>query len=300
MNKLNIITAALLLFCTHFVSFASSPTDSLQIKYKTKIIHINPDDGPTSVIFKDTGKGESIYVTVDNEKNAAITDKTRKVINVLDPLSTDDWKTIKTSFIRTLDIGFTSVQNNNPQASFVVPRTFKSANINLNIASLTFNLYQKKLLLTAGFNLNNYYLKYSDRQMIQYVNTQGVLTTFNDSVSTYSKNRQDIRYYSFPVLLEYHSEDKDFQIAAGIEYSVDGRTHLKQKGSDENGSFKRKSDNDIAINPNQLNAIFKLGFDDIALFARYSLTPMFKSDMLPANQGKDQNILSFGVCLLGI
>jgi hypothetical protein len=88
--------------------------------------------------------------------------------------------------------------------------------------------------------------------------------------------------------------------AAGVEFGFNGRSKVVLKGDRNSKEFKQKNDNDIKINDTQMNAVVRLGLDNIALYAKYSLTDMFANSAYAQGQNPGQHLFSFGVCLFGI
>lgn len=292
---------------------AQTENDSIKVSYRNKTVAIKPKAGmgTTNIKFNDTAENTQILVKVAVVENESVTieeeiekqldsgsKKIYKMLNTKkDPA---DRKFIKTSFFNTFDIGFVNTINEVDNKYAFDPKMTKSANISIGIVNQNMNLYKGRVLFSYGLNLNNYYLKYSDKQMIQTLDNQGFLTQYRDSANTYSKNRLDVRYLTVPVLLEYHSKKGNFNIAAGVEYGFNGRTHYKQKGETNTKDFHRKTDNDIKINPTQLNAVLRIGIDNLAVYAKYSLTDMYESSAYAAGNNPHQHMMSFGICLFGI
>jgi hypothetical protein len=288
------------------------PQDSVIVLYKNKKVVVEPKKGTnmTVVKFNDTENNDSIFVLVGYQKPSSqsieeimsnnLDSNSKKIFDRLKFDNSEKKKFLTTSYFRTLDIGFVSTINETENEYAINPNTIKSANINLNLISQSMNLYDHRLHLSYGINLNNYYLKYSNKQQIQALDKEGHLMTYKDSVYTYRKNRQDIRYFSVPLLLEYHSKKSDFSIAGGVEFSFFGRTHVKQKGNIDDEDFKRKNDNEIKINPQQMNLVFKIGTENYAFFAKYALTNMYSNSAYAEGNNPNQHLMSFGICVFGI
>jgi hypothetical protein len=185
-------------------------------------------------------------------------------------------------------------------ASTMTPKTGKSANINIGIVRQNMNIYNDQILFSYGIGLNNYYLKYDNKQNVQYIDNQGLLKNHTDTVNNFDKNRQDVRYITVPVLLEYHSKNDKFSIAAGLEFGFNGHSKLTLKGDRESLDFKQKNQNDIKISPEQVNAVVRIGIHGVKLYGRYSVTDMYRPSAFADGQNPHQHLVSVGVCLLGI
>lgn len=292
---------------------AQNQNDSVKITYKNKTVTIKPmgDESYTTVKFKDTLLNKKIVVRVavddlDNSIEKHIEDNldtsSKKIYDMIKPrkFSKDRKKFIETAFLPTLDIGFASTTNENSNSKVYTPKLNKSANINIGLVRQNMNLIGGQFLLSYGLNLNNYYLKYDNIQEIQYLDEQGRLNAFVDTVNVLKKNRQDLRYFSVPVLLEYHTKNNNFNIAAGVELGFNGWSKLVLKGENDGNQFKTKSENDIKISNTQINAVLRIGFDNFAIFGKYGVTDMHIDTAYEEGKSPKQHIFSFGICVLGI
>ncbi len=312
MKSLNIIITSIIIALSGMMAKAQNTGDSVKITYKNKSVTIKPEgDESTSVIkFKDTAAGKNIVVKVSYLDNDNSIEK--MIENQLDSSAKKMYDLtkykgrkkrkhfIQTEFLHTFDIGFASTINESENNFTYTPKLGKSANISIGIINQNMNIYRNQILFSYGINYNGYYLKYKDKQQIQYLDNNGLLNAYKDTLRNYDKNRLDVRYFSVPVLLEYHSKNNNFSIAAGIEFSFNGFTKYKQKGDQNSLEFKQSDERDIKINPTQLNAVLRLGIDDVAIFGKYAITDMYKSSAYTVNNNPGQHLFSFGICLFGI
>ena len=307
MKPIQIIVTFLMLAYASLNLKGQSTNDTVHITYKGKGVTVKPqgEESTTTVKFKDTFLKRDIIIKVafqNLEDNAAIEDTARKTFKFMPTLPNKDGerKFIETKVLPNFDLGFVSTMNEASNSNAFDPKMNKSANINLGLIELEMNLYNGRVLLSYGLSSNNYYLKYNNKQMLQKLDNNGYLTSQMDTVNNYDKNRLNIHYLTVPVLLEYHSKGDKFNIAAGVEFSFNGNTNLTTKGDRESLEFKRNEDVNIKINPTQMNAIVRVGYDHVALYARYSITDMYKSSAYALNANPHQHLFSVGVCLFGI
>lgn len=301
----------------------TAANDTVKVSYKGRTYKIETniepgeDEKSKTLKFVDTLKKNTVLVTVtsrandghsiiiDDDDNADDTGEAarlqKKIVKLMKKSREDKRKHfIETSFLPTFDIGFASTMNDIENSNAFNPRLGKSVNLNIGLVKQDMNLYRERILFSYGLSLNNYYLKYSNKQMVQYIDNQGHLRAFNDSINNYDKNRLDVRYLSVPVLLEYHSANDNFSIAAGVEFGFNGHSKVVLKGDRQSLEFKQKNSNDIKISPEQLNALLKIGIHNVELFARYSITDMYRPSAYATDQNPHQHLFSFGVCLFGI
>jgi|GEM_PF-4273135 len=313
MKSIQIILSALALAYAGLSARAQSQTDSVKVIYKSKTVTVRPqgDESYTTIKFKDSALNKKIVVKVavmdleeslEQKVEKSLDTSSKKVYNMIKNknYSKERKHFIETSFFPTLDIGFASTLNESENDFAYTPKMLKSANIGIGIVRQNMNLVKGQLLLSYGFNLNNYYLKYAQKQDIQYLDPQGHLNRYEDTVNTYFKNRLDVRYLSVPVLLEYHTKNNNFNIAAGVEFGFSGRSKSIQKGETNGLGFENKLDRSIGISETQMNAVLRIGIDNVAVFGKYSIGDMYKSSAYAADQNPHQHLFSFGICLFGI
>ncbi len=312
MKTIQLIITALLIAFSGLFAKAQSTSDSVKITYKNKTVAVKPlgDESTTTVKFKDTLNNKKIVVKVSysddinlasNPTDNKIDSAGKKVIDIL-KYKNDKKRNhfIETSWLPTFDIGFVSTMSDNTAATSYQPKLSKSANINIGLIRQDMNLYNNQILLSYGLNINNYYLKYQNKQQVQYLDQNGYLKVHNDSINNYDKNRLDVRYLTVPVMLEFHGKNNKFNLAAGVEFGFNGRSTAVLKGDRNSLDFKQKNDVDVKVNETQMNAVVRIEIDNVSVFGKYSLTNMYADSAYPQGQNPGQHLFSFGVCLFGI
>lgn len=316
MKSINIIIGLLTLAYATITAKAQVASDTVKINYKGKNYTIptsiaeEEEESNKTLRFKDTLKKQTVTIKVKVARTEPIEsifgDSTTNKQKVISAIKKRNDKTkrkhfIETDFLTDFQMGFVDVmaENDVNAKANLDPRTFRSANISLNIVSQDMNIYKNRVRISYGIGINNYYLKYKNTQNVYFMDGAGHLNSFNDTVNTYNKNRMDVRYINIPVTLEYHDKKDKFKIAAGVEFGINGRVKMTQKGERSEGDFTNKFEKDLKINPTQINAIVKIGIDNISLYGRYSVTNMYKNDAFAAGQNPSQHLVSVGVCIGG-
>lgn len=284
--------------------------DSVRIIYRNKTVTVKPqgDESYTTVKFRDTLNNKKVVVKVMVSDHAGETgtprDSNRISKNIKltrkNAYGDERSKFIETDFLPTLDLGFASSRSMNAGAESLKPDLGRSANISVGIVRQNMNLHKGRVLLSYGIGINAYSLKYKDRQLMQYTDKDGLLKTYSDTVLTYSKHKTTVRYLSVPVLLEYHSANNNFNVAAGVEFGFNGKSKRVLKGEQNGNEFKHRSETDIAINPVQVSAVLRVGIDRVAVYGKYNLSAMYESSAFEQGKNPDQHLFSFGICLFGI
>ncbi len=311
MKTIHIILCSIALAYAGIYAKAQNTSDSVRVTYKNKTVVVKPqgDESYTTIKFKDTGLNKKIIVKVAVLDNYEIAEKkiedkldttSKKVYNMLKYNKSNERKHfIETDYFATFDLGLTSTINEFDKNTFN-PKIGKSVNMNIGLIRQNMNLLKGQLLLSYGLSLNNYYLKYENKQIIQHIDNQGYLVGIKDTINTYSKNRLDVRYFTIPVLVEYHSKSNKFSIATGVEFGFNGRSKYVLKGENNGSNFKNKQEADLNINPTQLNAVIRIGLDNIALYGKYSISDMYQNSNYASNQNPHQHLYSVGICFFGI
>lgn len=316
MKSIKIITRLLTLVYFTFSANAQTTGDTVKINYKGKNYTIptsiseDEEESNKTLRFSDTITKRIVTIKVKSAKTNELLSvfgdsisKKQKFINTFKErnVNTKHKHFIETDFFTDLCIGFTGINSelNTPLTSSLSPRVFRSVNTSITVMKLNMNLYKNKIKLQVGIGSNNYFLKYKNTQNLLYLDGAGRLNNYKDTVNNIRKNRMDISYITFPIILEYNNKKDKFKIAAGVEFGIAGTTKLTIKGNLDDGTFKTKRDVDLKINPMQMNAIFKIGFENISLFGRYTLTSMFKDNAFANGQNPNQNLFSIGVCVGG-
>lgn len=176
-------------------------------------------------------------------------------------------------------------------------RMEKSINVKLNLYEQNFNLAANKLGLTTGLGLewNNY--RFDNNNVVLEKTADDLINTYELNQKNYTKSKLVVNYLNLPLMLEYQtnrfSKMNSFHIGAGILAGVrfGSRTKLVYL---ENGQKKRDKDpGDYHINPFKYEAMARIGWGKLNLYANYSLNTLFKK-----NRGPELYPYSVGISLV--
>jgi hypothetical protein len=155
----------------------------------------------------------------------------------------------------------------------------KSIEFNLNFYELNIGLAKNYVGLISGmgFSFNNYRFDYPYTLLKRQSITEPVAL----NPDNLSKTKLAISYLNVPLLLEFqipvnHNEGRLF-INGGIVGGVKIGSHTKVKY----GNKKEKDRGGFNLNSFTYDATARVGYKDISLFAKYSLTPLFQSGKGP-------------------
>lgn len=182
-----------------------------------------------------------------------------------------------------LDFGFNSLlQNGNMNL------TGNNAPLSLNQGFNSFgwgfswarseNLIAQKLRLQygLGFEFNNYSLRRDSSLVIS-----GDSVNFGGAGAGLVKNRLNVNYINFPVLLQFSSNPykmkRSFNVAVGAELGIRlGRMNARQEYSLPNEVTQMvHTSGALNANPLKVSMIGRVGYGNTDLFMRYSVTELF-------------------------
>lgn len=170
-----------------------------------------------------------------------------------------------------------------PDAEFLDLRYNKSIAVNLNLYQQNFNLIKNNLILYTGAGLS--YNNYRFDNQIRLVHEREGINWYEDSINNIRKGKLTLTYVNVPLMLEYQTHggrsSEKFHIAGGINLGTRIGTHTKYVYNKNGKKNKDKSYEDFHINPFRVDAVARMGWSNINLFATYSLNPMFKDGKGP-------------------
>jgi len=167
----------------------------------------------------------------------------------------------------------------------------KSMEFNFNFYELNIGLIKNYVGLVSGMGLsfNNY--RFENPYTLEKIGniTEPHFLTYDNL----SKTKLTITYLNVPLLLEFQipvnqNEGRLF-INAGIIGGVKIGSHTKVK----HGDIKDKDRNGFNINSFNYAATARIGYKDISLFAKYSLTSLFE-----AGKGPELTPFTIGISFL--
>ncbi|MBI9035212.1 MAG: DUF2807 domain-containing protein [Bacteroidales bacterium] len=155
----------------------------------------------------------------------------------------------------------------------------RSVSVNLNLFEKNINLIQNKVGLVTGlgFTWNNY--RFSNAQ----IGTSGdtIVNLWEDSQAEPEKSKLTSFWVTAPLMLELqtnkHSKPNSFHLAGGLQFAYLLGSHSKVIINDE----KTKEKGKFNMNPYRFEAIARVGWGKLNLFATYSLDALFKTDIAP-------------------
>lgn len=290
------------------------------IKAQTDTVVVNVDDHVTVVIEEgelelekdSTGKVTSIKVYSDSYKG----DTTIIAVGSYDIIIQDDYVEVTRSrkgkksdwheltYWAGLDIGVNGYIM--PDGSFDLPRgddyDFLALNwgnsrtFSINAVEWKIKIFKNYIGITTGLGLewNNYRLRYLDWKTAY--NADSTYGVYDPNKGT-NKSKLRMTYINAPFLLEFNTSKyrkNNFHIAMGVVIGWRIETMYKQRYHNEGGKQKDRTIGDFNMHPFRYNAMVRVGYGGLNLFATYALNPMFRTGTAP-----ELHQVSVGITIVG-
>lgn len=260
---------------------AASAQEKPATEKEPKII-IKYKDGKWDTTYADTQSAEEdeIDVDIDSDMEEFKQDmkELKKELGNIKPKK----KGIDKNYFY-LDLGFNSLLQNGS-----LDLTGNNAPLSLNQGFNSFgwgfswarseNLIAQKLRLQygLGFEFNNYSFRRDSSIMVA-----GDSVNFSGAGAGLVKNRLNVNYINFPVLLQFSSNPykmkRSFNIAVGAEIGFRmGKMNARQEYSLANEVTQEVyTRGALNANPLKISMIGRVGYGNTDLFVRYSITELF-------------------------
>lgn len=166
---------------------------------------------------------------------------------------------------------------------------------NLNLFETKINLFggYGGIVTGLGFNWNNYAFKGNTTLT---ADNEGTVAT-SESGRTFSRNKLRATYVKIPLLLEFNTSlqsSKSFHVAGGVEGGFKLRSKTIQKYELDGEKYDVDAKGHYNVNPWKLNAVARVGYRNITLFANYGLTTLFEKD-----KGPEMYPFELGITIVG-
>jgi hypothetical protein len=159
--------------------------------------------------------------------------------------------------------------------------------------SVNLNLWQQNLAIARGhrsalglvtglgFGWNNYRFENN----IRLVHEDRSLEHYTDTIHNFRKNKLTVSHLNIPLMLEFQAAQNNpgsqFHMAAGFNLGIRLRSHTKYVYDIDDSKEKDKDFKSYHLEPLRYEAIARIGWGRINLFASYALNSMFKDDRGP-------------------
>lgn len=180
--------------------------------------------------------------------------------------------------------------------SFLDLKYEKSIDVNINFYEQNFNLINNQLGMITGLGVrwNNYRLA----DNIQLVPDSAQIYGYKDTGINWEKSKLVANYLTVPLLFEYQtnrfSSTNSFHITAGMMLGWRFRTYTKMMNQETGRNVEKIKGEDFHMAPFRYDAMARIGWGVINLYATYSLNTLFQD-----GQGPELYPFAVGITLAG-
>jgi hypothetical protein len=162
----------------------------------------------------------------------------------------------------------------------------KSISVNLNLWQQNLAIargHRSALGLVTGLGVgwNNYRFENN----IRLVHQDQSLDHYTDTIHNFRKNKLTVSHLNIPLMLEFqaaqNNPNSQFHMAAGFNLGIRLRSHTKYVYDLDGSKEKDKDFKSYHLEPLRYEAIARIGWGRINLFASYALNSMFTDDRGP-------------------
>lgn len=226
-------------------------------------------------------------ITMDGDFEEEIKDKSKKKSKF-----NGHWEGFEFGFVGlTQDQNF--INGNHPYSN----RPFRSWNFGINLIQVDIPLISDNLGIVTGLGMGWKNYHFSNDYLLTTSSDGTAFTPLSNPESIVTRNRLSTFYFSMPLALELqfrtlNGKSKFFVMAGGyghLRIDSDYRTKVETNGVEE----KHSQDGDFFLSDLEYGLTARIGFDELNLFANYSLNGLFQD-----NKGPEVQPLTFGVMVI--
>jgi hypothetical protein len=176
-------------------------------------------------------------------------------------------------FFTGVDFGLLALQNDTYPT-----KAKQSFSIRLNLVEYKKQVIENKVGFFSGISLGYQQIGFQDN--FNFINRDGQTLIQSDSLD-YVKNQLRSFSVSVPIMFEINSKktfEKNMHLAFGVQagYRYANSTYHQHKTNE--ATIIRKNSENIYVNPYNLEACLRVGYQNLTFFASRSLTPLFKAN----------------------
>lgn len=186
-----------------------------------------------------------------------------------------------------IDLGVNGILNSNYDTGlgddfgFLEPQYGSSRYIGFNFAAAKLRLVGDYVGLTTGLTFQIYNFKYSgDESLVM----GDELSAFPTDTRNVRKSKLRTSYLGLPLMLEFNTSlnpRKSLHVTAGVIGKVRIDNMYKEKFREDGSNFKTTQKGDLGLNRWGADAVVRLGYGWVTVFAQAGLLPLFDNDNTP-------------------
>jgi len=166
-------------------------------------------------------------------------------------------------------------------ANFLELDYAKSYQFGLNLLEKDFHIYKNYINIVTGFGFNFNHYAFENNVSIK-ADTSYIWASAD--TMKYRKNKLNVSYIRIPLMIEINTSknpDKNFHIAAGAEVAYRIHSVTKQRFDVDDKHYRVKQRDDFNLEPFTYGLCARVGYNNVTVYANYSLTRLFKKNAGP-------------------
>ena len=265
-------------------SFAQEPSENDTLKTKTQA-ELSMKNGRLNAGIHTVNPDSTVSDTTKIElKNAFITIVKKNTENNDgdDGTPSEDGKKYQLTWWNGIDIGLNGILSGNHdfnltnEVGFLEPDYGKSRYIAFNAGQVKGRIVKDYVGFTMGLSVQFYNYKYNGDN--DFVFAGDSLFSIPSGEKNVTKNKLRATYLAVPAMLEFNTSldpDKAFHISAGVVGKILIGDMYKQKFSYMGNDNKTSIKGDLGFNRWAADAMVRVGYRRLTLFAQTGLLPLF-------------------------
>lgn len=177
-------------------------------------------------------------------------------------------------------------------ANFLELDYAKSYQFGLNFLEKDFHIYKNYINIVTGFGFN--FNHYAFENNVSIIADTNYIAATMDTIK-YRKNKLNVSYIRIPLMVEINTSknpDKNFHIAAGAEVAYRIHSVTKQRYDVNDKHYREKQRDDFNLEPFSYGLVARIGYNNVSVYANYSLSRLFKQ-----NEGPQVYPVTAGICI---
>ena len=158
----------------------------------------------------------------------------------------------------------------------------KSIQFGLGVLQKNFHIIGNYVNIYTGLGVN--FNHYALEKNVTLVSNTPYLIATTDTAISYEKNKLNVTYLKLPLMLEINTSrnsNHNFHIAVGgeLHYRIFSVAKQAYELNDKHVKIKRRDE--FHLEPFIYNAVARIGYNNVSIYATYGFTRLFKKDQAP-------------------
>ncbi len=276
--------ATLSLIFIGFTAFAQEPqkTDSTNISNQNEIVIKDGEVYTVNTSKNDTTVSDTTRLKFGNTNITIVNNGTHNDGDGDEENDSDESPKYQLTWWNGIDLGVNGILSGNhdfnltDQTKFLEPDYGKSRYISFNAGQVKGRIVKDYVGFTMGFSFQFYNYKYDGEN--DFVFADDSLFSVPSGDKNVTKNKLRATYFAVPAMLEFNTSldpQKAFHVSVGVVGKVLIGDMYKQKYSYQGNDNKASIKGDLGFNRWAADAMVRVGYRKLTLFAQTGLLPLF-------------------------